>query len=122
MADLTDLLQNESESMERILASLMKSDTHISLKTDLPNPLNVAKIQVIAEWFEKEGKRLNNQDFKECAVIIRAFIKFYMEDMVSNKRMGRREIIEGVKARIEAEREKTGWLGHSPTTSNNQKV
>jgi hypothetical protein len=95
------------ESPEKILAGLIVGDKHIALKTELKNPLAVARLQAIAAWLHKEG-------LEDAAATLKGFIDDYMKDMVSFNRAGRKEIIEGIKARMEAEKEnRNKWTGRS---------
>lgn len=84
------------DSLEKILKALMESD-NIELKTEIPDPLNLAKLLTITEWFEANG-------YKRSADTLRKFITGYLKYMVSNKREGRKEIIHALAESLAAKR------------------
>ena len=99
---LDDLMPIEDESIERILVRLLQSDD-IALKTDLPNAMNVVKLQAIADILIKEG-------MIESGEVINNWVTNYMKDMVSSKRKGRGEIVKALTDRIQSE-ERSRWTG-----------
>lgn len=101
---LDEFIPVEEESVERILAKLMMPDG-IALKTDLPRPMPCVKLQVFAQWLKQEG-------MDDSSALVSDFVKFYMEDMVSNKRKGRAEIVKALSEQMRAE-DKSRWLGQS---------
>lgn len=111
MGLLSDKLQPavaDEDTFQGILADLQRPSTtiqEIALRTDLPNVLNVVKLQALAEWLRME-------DQGPAAALIDKWVKNYMDDMVSHQRKGRAEIIKAVQAVKElAETEKSRWTG-----------
>jgi hypothetical protein len=98
---LSELMPVEEESVEKILVRLMQSED-IALKTEYPRPLNVARLSLLAKWLEQES-------MVDSAALVREFVKFYSEDMVSFGRKGRGEIVRALQERIREE-------GHSRWT------
>ena len=105
MSDFLDELRPvEEESIERILVRLMEEDG-IALKTEYPNPLNVARLSALADWLEKE-------EMTDSAELVREFVKYYSQDMVSFDRKGRAEIVKALQERLkEQEEPRSRWLG-----------
>jgi hypothetical protein len=102
MGFLDDLAPVEEESVERILAKLMDSKD-IALKTEYPRPLNVARLSVLADWLTQEG-------MEESGKLVREFVKYYSENMVSYGRKGRGEIVRALQERIREET-RSRWTG-----------
>lgn len=107
MSLLDKLVPQEEESVEKILVRLMTpnvGDTpdDIAMKTELPNVLNIVKLQALADWLEKEG-------LPESSKLVRDFVKNYMHDMVSHGRKGRLEITKAVSNIKEEQRSR--WTG-----------
>ena len=97
MSELSSKLQPvemDDDTFQGILADLQKPSLtieEIALRTELPNVLNVVKLQALAEWNRMEG-------LTEVAVLIEKWVKIYMDDMVSDHRKGRGEIVKAVQA------------------------
>ena len=102
MGMMDDLIPVEDESVEKVLVRLMEPDG-IALKTDLPNPMNCVKLATLANWLRQEA-------MVDSAELIDTFIRCYMEDMVSNKRLGRGEIVRALQERLKEEA-KSRWTG-----------
>lgn len=87
---LDDLLNKGDVTLDAhtILNKLLTNDD-IALKTELHNPLALAQLKTLAEYF----KSIN---FINCEKTINAFIEAYCEYMVSYKRQGRLEITKAV--------------------------
>lgn len=101
---LNDLQPVEEESVERILIRLMEEDG-IALKTEYPNPINVARLSTLADWLEKE-------EMVDSASLVREFVKYYSLDMVSLDRKGRGEIVRALQERLKDESEgRSRWTG-----------
>ena len=101
---LNDLQPVEEESIERILIRLMEVDG-IALKTEYPNPLNVARLSTLADWLRKE-------EMTDSADLIDLFVKYYSQDMVSLDRKGRGEIVRALQERLRDEAEgRSRWTG-----------
>jgi hypothetical protein len=83
---------NDSLNVDIIFNKLLTNDD-IALKTELHNPLALAQLKTLAEYF----KTIN---FTNCEKTINAFITAYCEYMVSYKRQGRLEIVKGIAGMI----------------------
>jgi hypothetical protein len=92
----------ESESVEKILAKLMDSED-IALKTEYPKPINVARLSLLAKWLEQE-------QMVDSAALVREFVKYYSENMVSFGRKGRGEIVRALQERLHEETH-SRWTG-----------
>ena len=102
-------VEMEDDTFQGILADLQKPSVtiaDIALRTDLPNVLNVVKLQALAEWNRLEG-------MEPVALMIEKWVKNYMDDMVSNQRKGRLEIVKAVQAvkDIAEEENRSRWTG-----------
>ena len=105
---LSDKLQgvNDEVAIEDILNKLIEPGEtiqEIALKTDLPNVMNVVKLQAFAEWMRMEGQ-------EPSAKLLDKFVKNYMDDMVSDHRKGRTEIVKAVQA-VKEMGERSKWTG-----------
>lgn len=102
------LIPIQEDSIENILGGLQKpSETikDIALRTDLPDVYTVVQMQAYAEWCRYEGQ-------EPSALIIEKHVKTYMDDMVSDHRKGRAEIVKAVQAVKEmAEGKRSRWTG-----------
>jgi len=87
------LIPGDDLSSERILDKLTTVDKNIAVKTELVNPLAIARLQAYARWCKNEEMTIAND-------IITEFIKDYMIDMISNKRKGRLEVIHAISEKI----------------------
>jgi hypothetical protein len=99
---IDELVPVEEESVERILAKLMEPGG-IALKTDYPKPVVVVKLSIFGDWLKQEG-------MDDSAALVHNFVKYYSEDMVSNKRKGRAEIVKALSDRMR-EDERSRWTG-----------
>jgi hypothetical protein len=101
MSLLDDFEKVSDITAEEILTRLMKADD-IELKTEIKKPLHLAKLYVLKELMQDAG-------FNTAGEIIDRFIQKYLVYMVSDKRKGRREIIEavsGIREQIKTVKEK----------------
>jgi hypothetical protein len=89
-----ELKRLDETTQEKLMQFMMQFDRHISFKTDLPNPMPIVKLEVLAKYFKQDK-------MPTSAKIIEWLIEIYKCDMVSHKRMGRKEIFETIKARLE---------------------
>ena len=87
------MIPGDDLSSERILDKLTTVDKNIAVKTELVNPLSIARLQAYAKWCK-------NEEMTIASNIITDFIKDYMVDMISNKRKGRLEIIHAISEKI----------------------
>lgn len=87
------MIPGDDLSSERILDKLTTVDKNIAVKTELVNPLSIARLQAYAKWCK-------NEEMTIASNIITDFIKDYMVDMISYKRKGRLEIIHAISEKI----------------------
>lgn len=78
----------------QVLNSLMVSDKSLALKTQINDPVVVSVLDVLVAYAKKKGYTIT-------ATILENLLKSYRENMVSFKRQGRKEIIQGVVADLE---------------------
>lgn len=82
------------------LASSLMTKSDIELKTEIGNPLAIARLRAFGAWSEKEGligiEELTNN-----------FIDKYLEYMVSYKRQGRGEVVRAISEMKKREVQKT---------------
>ena len=102
-------VEMEDDTFQGILADLQKPSTtiaEIALRTDLPNVLNIVKLQALAEWLRMEAQ-------EPSAVLIEKWVKNYMDDMVSHQRKGRSEIVKAVQAvkDMAVDENRSRWTG-----------
>ncbi len=83
---------SDSLNVDVIFNKLLTSDD-IALKTELYNPLALAQLRMLGNYFKSIG-------FEKCASTIEGFITAYCEFMVSYKRQGRTEIVKGISGAI----------------------
>jgi hypothetical protein len=83
---------DDSLNVDVIFNKLLTSDD-IALKTELHNPLVVAQLKNLANYF-------NSINLTLCASTIEGFIEAYCQYMVSYKRQGRLEIVKGIAGMI----------------------
>jgi hypothetical protein len=102
------MVPGDDLSSERILDKLTTVDKNIAVKTELINPLVIARLQAYARWCKNEEMTIADD-------IITKFIKDYMVDMISNKRKGRLEVIHAISEKIRF-RMKNGF-GRGPNES-----
>ena len=102
------MVPGDDLSSERILDKLTTVDKNIAVKTELINPLAIARLQAYGRWCKQEGM-INAYDN------VTDFIKDYMVDMISNKRKGRLEVIHAISEKIRF-RMKNGF-GRGPEES-----
>ena len=89
--DMDDMKPVDDISVQEILINMMDATKNLGLKTEINKPKDLASLSIFATYMEKKG-------YKVSAGIIRDFIKKYLEYMVSNKRKGRKEIIDAISA------------------------
>lgn len=104
------------ESLENILGQMMKGND-IELKTEITRPMNATKLVVWAEWFDDEG-------MDEVGDVIRLMLNVHFKHMVSNKRKGRTELIQGVSGMIKSRNDSLAarMLGQNRPTPQEQQM
>lgn len=102
------MVPGDDLSSERILDKLTTVDRNIAVKTELINPLAIARLQAYARWCKNEEMTIGSDNITD-------FIKDYMVDMISNKRKGRLEVIHAISEKIRF-RMKNGF-GRGPNES-----
>lgn len=94
------------ETYEKILRALLQSND-IELKTEIQNPLALARLKALATY-------LNSVGYVKSKKTIEDFIEFYLKYMVSNKREGRKEIIQAISEGLKKEQSVTDKLMTPP--------
>jgi hypothetical protein len=93
MGYLESMVLGDDITGERILDKLITLDKSIAMRTELPNPLGVARLAAYGRWCKAEGMTI-------AADFIDDFIQDYMVYMVSNKRKGRLEVIHAISEKL----------------------
>lgn len=109
MSEMRDLFKEvvipkDNLSFEKILNNLL-NDTNLELKTHIHKPLDLAILDLIADYIAMF-------DYKEPSDILKSFIKIFLKYMVSYKRLSRTEIIKAI----------TNQLASKDDLSNSQKL
>jgi len=93
MATFEGLESFEEENLHKVLVSLLDNKDVVT-KTEIQNPLNMARLVSIAEWLEA-------YNMTKPANFLREFIKMYLTYMISHDRKSRGEVVavlgEGMK-------------------------
>lgn len=83
----------DDESIHKFIGALLDAKD-VDTKTEIENPLNMARLIGIAEWLEA-------YEMNKPAKFLRAFIKSYNTFMISKDRKSRQEVVsvlgEGMK-------------------------
>lgn len=96
----------EGESLERILIRLLQSED-IELKTEIQKPLNLARLNLLADW-------LMIENCPNASKMIKEFIQSYLKYMVSHNREGRKEIIQAIAEGMKRDKSLTDKLTTPP--------
>lgn len=80
-------LPQEQQEMIKAIMSIMKSDKDLNLKTDINNPSLHSALDLLAVYFKDIDQNLASK-------YITFYSKSLKEQMVSNKREGRKEFTE----------------------------
>jgi hypothetical protein len=86
----------------------MVDEKNVAMKTDINQPLNLSRLEILAQMFEDEG-------LPRCALIIRQFVVLYRINRVSFKRQSRKEIIKALIGIDDSERTLNQKLSSPPT-------
>jgi hypothetical protein len=84
--------EDDSNKLSKELAQLVSSlqtKQDIELKTEIFNPLAIARLREFASWGEREG-------LVGIGKITEVFIQKYLEYMVSYNRQGRAEVVRAI--------------------------
>ncbi len=84
------IFKGRSKSPEMILSEMIEPQ-NIELKTEISQPINLAKLSTIAE-------ACRHEKLERTARVIDYFVEKYLRYEVSHNRESRREMIEGLKA------------------------
>jgi len=87
---LDNMMRREDRTPEMILSELLTAKD-IEMKTEIQQPINLAKLYVVGEVLKTEG-------FPRSGQTIHDFISKMNLYFVSHNRMSRTEAIEGLKA------------------------
>ena len=83
----------EEENLHKVLVSML-DNKNVATKTEIQNPLAMARLVSIAEWLEA-------YEMHKPAKFIKAFILWYQTYMISHDRKSREEVVsvlgEGMK-------------------------
>jgi hypothetical protein len=104
---LDALIRTEEDTVEKILNSMV-DEKNVAMKTDINQPLNLTRLEIIAQMFEDEN-------LPKCALIIRQFVVLYRINRVSYKRQSRKEIIRALIGIEDSERSLNQKLSTPPT-------
>lgn len=85
-----DLVKSGDVSGEEILKALMTADRGVPMKTHILDPVTMDLIKVFAVYLKSRG-------LEKTSSLYTALYKAHLVHMVSYKRLGRKEIIEGLK-------------------------
>lgn len=94
---MEDLTKGTSEStFHDILNNLMTGGADLDLKTRIESPLDLARLWLLGYMLHHEGKRLDCEDYRFGSLIIKVFIKTLNRYSISDKGLGREEIIRAL--------------------------
>ncbi|GAG17438.1 unnamed protein product [marine sediment metagenome] len=84
-------------SYQQILNNLMDSEHDLGMKSRIPKPLNLAVLDSI-------GKYEKNLNLKDSSGMVSSLVQTLLIFFVSDKGLGRQEIVQALTPMIEAER------------------
>lgn len=99
-------VQNDDDSLNRILASLLDIK-NIEMKTEIAMPLNLARLNTLADAFINTNK-------PKTGKLLKDFIQSYLMYMVSHDRKSREEIIHAIAESMKKEKSLTDKLTTPP--------
>lgn len=97
MVKLEELFKGHDKTPEMILSEMIDS-RNIEMKTEISQPINLAKLYVVAQCLKDDG-------YEGAGQRIEDFINRYLLYQVSYNRQSRKEIIEALIARINQPKE-----------------
>lgn len=100
------MFQKSDETFEKILVNML-DPKDAATKTEIHNPLGLAKLASLADALEAEGLDLP-------AKTIRSFIDHYLIYMISHDRKSRTEIIQALSEAFKRERSMAEKLTSAP--------
>jgi hypothetical protein len=100
---LSQMVPLDNETKEAIMISMMETDEHLSLKTELTSPMDTTQLQMFGEWLRMNG-------LVEAAEAIDKFVVWFKENMVSDHRKGRKELFRTLAA-MQEEENVSRWTG-----------
>lgn len=83
--------EDESSEAYKIFQTMISGDENIDLKTEIRNPLEVAVLKTLAQYFE-------DRNLTGASSPINNLLNNFFRVMISHDRMSRLEIIESLKA------------------------
>ena len=86
----------DDESINKFIGALL-DDKNVDTKTEIENPLNMARLMGIAEWLEA-------YEMHKPAKFLRGFIKWYNTYMISRDRKSRQEVVSVLGEAMKEER------------------
>lgn len=98
----------DTQTVEKIMDKFIVADKNLILKTDLDNPIGLARLMTIQKDLERKG-------LKQSAKTLEIWIDSYIKCRISRNRLSRTEILDAISA---IKREQTNsvlgkWLGTS---------
>lgn len=90
MEFIEKIFKGRSKSPEMILSDLIEPQ-NVEMKTEIAQPINLAKLATLAKACENEG-------YTRTKTVLDYFINRYLVFNVSHNRESRKEVIEGLKA------------------------
>ena len=84
---LISLSRDTEITIHQILNNLMNGKKNLALKSHIYKPKKIATLKVISKY-------LKGIKYNISAKIVKHFIRYYLEYMVSYNRLGRKEIIK----------------------------
>lgn len=91
---MEDFQGKTSISLQEILSNLIDGEENLDLKTDIENPLNLARLYLYSVILEK-------YEMKKSSELIETFINKFLRYRVSNKRKSREEIIKAISGMLD---------------------
>lgn len=89
MSILDDIETRSEVSLHNILVNLLDKN-NIEMKTEISNPSAISVLVIIAIHYKKRGLEVPY-------VILKSWIKRYLEFMVSHDRLSRKEVIQALQ-------------------------
>jgi hypothetical protein len=93
-----ELIESKELRLEDILSNLITKE-NLELKTEINNPIRISILDTLSE-------SLKNLKFEKSHNILSSFLLWYRINMVSHKRLSRKEIIKGIIGLKEEQLEK----------------
>lgn len=106
MSELDDMIVQSDETTEKILARLLDSND-IEMKTEIQNPLNLARLFSVADALTHEG-------YKSSGKLLTSFINIFLLYMTSFNRKRSTEIVTALTEALKREKTMVDKLTQPP--------